>query len=153
MCDVPRGLAVALRLSDGQGAEMELSFPISHLLTSGWVLSQFKQTYHSCPLFAQLLQADKSGGLIGDRYSVVVKKMFRPLPNHSLCCVCCFQLLTKSGLKVGVVLPALNRGTLETSGSSKVFMITMSFVATHACFHLELQPNPIFCHGKYKAFG
>lgn len=41
---------------------------------------------------------------------------------------------------MGVVLPALNKETLETSGSSKVFMITMSFVATHA-FILNRSPT------------
>lgn len=29
----------------------------------------------------------------------------------------------------------------------------MPFVARHACFHVEPQPNPAFCHGKYEASG
>lgn len=54
---------------------------------------------------------------------------------------------------MGGALPSLDRRTLETAGSSKVFVITMPFVATHARFHLEPQPNPESCHGKYKASG
>lgn len=42
---------MTLRLSDGQGAEVGGFF--SHLLTLGWMFSQFKWTYYqSCPHFA-----------------------------------------------------------------------------------------------------
>lgn len=78
----------------------EVSSPISHLLTSGWVLSQFKWTYHSCPLFAQLLQADKSGGLIGDRCSIVVtEKAATPVQLLTLCCI------WRDSLNCGVIWP------------------------------------------------
>lgn len=51
-CDVPRRLAVTLRLCDGPGAETELSFPCRPSAdTKVGCSSQYKRTYGHIPSF------------------------------------------------------------------------------------------------------
>lgn len=61
---------------------------------------------------------------------------------------------TEAELGGGCVSPLPPLGNIRGCRVFKgVCVITMAFVATHACFHVEAQPNPASCRGKDEASG